>query len=215
MPYISLNDDLVTAFADRLPEKERKPYFSIAEDLRKASTKHRSWWRAWLEKHSALYHYAPFFRYYVNEIPGLKLPNGNYNFSGQFLIGRKSLYAPVPAQSPAGIVSLGIAPQDYDARTFAMVRSAIDFLREKNVKVILYLKPHGPNEWKSFYEAESNPNARQFADDLCAGGICLVDDERWTISGTQFTDTTAHYTPEANKLVGEHLAAAIRKVLAQ
>jgi hypothetical protein len=95
-----------------------------------------------------------------------------------------------------------------------MADAAIGLLRERGVKVVLYLKPHGPNEWRSHYEQDQNMNAREIAEALCRGGRCVVVDLRWSLSGRQFTDSLAHYSAEANRQIAEQIAEVMtREVL--
>ena len=93
-----------------------------------------------------------------------------------------------------------------------MAQTTFDFLRQRGVKVIVYLKPHGPNEWKSNFK-ESGRTATDLARELCENKRCSVVDERWSLSGREFTDTTAHYNAEANQRIGERIGEAIVKEL--
>ncbi len=210
MPYLSLNWVLLDRFAARVPEDKRPPFASLSQDLRGASASTRTTVEGWLQRHSAIFHYAPYFRYLVTEVLRSAHP---YDYA--YSVGRRPLLDPVPDEPPESFsLSLGVAPGNIDRRVVAMADAAIGLLQERGVKVVLYLKPHGPNEWRSHYEQDPNMNAREIAEALCRGGRCVVVDLRWSLSGSQFTDSLAHYNAGANRQIAEQIAEVLtREVL--
>lgn len=205
MPYLSLNWPLLAHFTARLPESERGPFQSMDAELQAASRRMHNPLEEFLQRYSALYHYAPYFRYLVTEVLRSAKPY-DYPYS----VGRKPLFNPVPATPPANfLMSLGIAGANVDARIESMTRATVAYLKARGVRVVLYLKPHGPNEWRTQYQPTSALTAKEISERLCEGGDCSVVDLRWEISGSEFTDTIAHYTADANRRIGNKLARAI------
>lgn len=214
MPYLLYNRELLARFAERLPAEYRDTFDSFLADLRPTGA--RAFLMNWLTLHSALFHYAPFFRFFVDEVPFIETLNPQYNFYAQYQIGRKPLYSPVPPQPPAGVdLHIGIPEADFDPRVVSMLDTAVTFLHERGVKVVLFLKPHGPKEWQQYYKQGENTTARDIAEKLCAGGRCSIVDTRWSLSGSQFTDSLAHYNAEANRMIGESIADAVIRELRQ
>lgn len=210
MPYLSLNWDLLDRFAKRIPENKRPPFESLTRDLRSVSGAARTTVEGWMQRNSAIFHYAPYFRYLVTEVLRSAHP-----FDYAYSVGRRPLLDPVPDEPPKKYsLSLGVAPPNLDRRVVAMADATIEFLRERGIKIVLYLKPHGPNEWRGRYQQGQGTSAREIAEDLCRGDRCVVVDLRWSLSGRQFTDTLAHYGAEANRQIAEQIAGAItREVL--
>jgi acyl carrier protein len=211
MPYLSLNWPLLERFATRISEPERAPFQQMTAELKTASRRARNPLEEFLQRRSALYRYAPYFRYLVTEV--LLRPSPFFYLYGA---GRKPLFDPVPPTPPSGFdMSLGIPDELMDKRIEGMARAAISYLHARGIKVILFLKPHGPNEWQAKQKRLSATTAKEIAERLCQGGICRVIDLRWELSGREFTDTTAHYTAAANRRIGEKIAQVVEEQLAQ
>jgi len=211
MPYLALNEDLLKRFSERLPEAARAPLASMVDDLRAASRATGNPVQRWLARHSALFHYAPYFRYLVTEVLRSERP-----FDYAYSLGRRPFLDPVPDRPPKSVqVSLGLAEKSIDRRVVSMGRATIEYLRERGIKVVLYLKPHGPSEWRPLYRQGTNISAAEIAQELCAARRCSVVDLRWSLSGSQFTDTLAHYNADANRLIADRLARAIVREVAQ
>jgi len=211
MPYLALNGDLLERFAARLPEAARPALVSMASELRATSKSSGTAVERWLARHSSLFHYAPYFRYLVTEVLRSERP-----FDYAYGLGRRPFVEPVPERPPTNVqLSLGLAEKSIDRRVVSMARATIQFMRERGVKVLLYLKPHGPHEWRHLYRQGANASAAEIAQELCAQGRCSVVDLRWSLSGSQFTDTLAHYNAAANRLIAERLAETVMQEIAR
>ena len=81
------------------------------------------------------------------------------------------------------------------------------------MQVILFLKPEAPREWRQRYRRSGARDALDIAAEVCREGRCSVVDERWALSGAQFTDSLAHYTAGANRLLAQSLGAAVETQL--
>jgi hypothetical protein len=214
MPFLALNRDLLAEFSTRVPDESRAPLQDMLGELAAASHGSMTGFVELLTKRSAIYHYAPFFRYFVDELPLVESLNPNYNFPMQYAVGRTPLYSPVPAQPPPSVpLNLGVPEGDFDRRVPTLLQTAIAFLHQRGTRVVLFLKPHGPNEWKALYRV-AGTTALDVANRVCAGSQCSVVDMRWALSGSQFTDSLAHYNAKANRMLGEAVAAAIDRELA-
>ena len=86
-------------------------------------------------------------------------------------------------------------------------------LRASGVRVVLFLKPEAPREWRSLYKRAGKRDVRDVAEAICAQQRCRVVDERWALSGAQFTDSLAHYTAAANRQLARGLAPAVEQAL--
>jgi acyl carrier protein len=214
VPFLSLNKQLLSNFIRRLPREAQATSEPLYEMLAAADAQHRTTIGSWLQRTTAIYHYAPFFRYFIDELPFTKLLNPNYNFEGQFAIGRTPLFRyPAPAP-PSGFSALtGIPNEAFDNRMYNLLEATISLLHDKNIPVVLYLKPEGPREWQQFYKRVGDHDALSIAKDLCRDGRCEIADLRWALTGQDFTDSIAHYTPEANSFLGRELALVVAKEL--
>jgi hypothetical protein len=215
MPFLHVNRDLLADFAARLPAESRRPFGSVAGDLDAAGTGPVAHLDRGFKRATAISHYAPFFRYFVDELPFIESLNPSYDFDGQFRMGRMSLYSPVPETPPASFtqnLNQGVPEANFDERMRSMLNATISFLRERGVKVVIYLKPKGPKEWRGSYAAVGR-TAADVAQEICSGGQCAVVDERWSLSGTEFTDSLAHYQAGANQRMAAGIAAVIAREL--
>lgn len=211
MPYLAENAHLLDRFMQRLPNTDRTSFESFAQDLKVASSKNRSKVESWLRLNSALHHYAPFFRYFFDNRPYIVPLNANYNFEGQFRIGRISLFSP-PTKEPPTNFTTGLKQANMDSRIISMLQATVSFLNKQGIAVVLYVKPHGPKEWSSFYQKNVGPfTALDIANKICKEANCKVVDLQWSLPGAQFTDSIAHYKMEANKMIGAEIAKVIIK----
>ena len=214
VPFLSLNKELFLSYTRRLPPQLQRDWDSLYDALARADAKQRSAVGSWLQRKSAMYHYAPFFRYFVNELPFFKLTNPNYNFHGQFALGNRPLFPEPLHEPPAKIpADTGIPNSEFDQRLYNLLDATIGLLERNDIPIVLFLKPEAPREWRRFFQKVGDRDARNVAEDMCRDRRCVIADARWALTGQQFTDSLAHYTPEANALVGNVLADAVLSVL--
>lgn len=206
MPYLSLNWPLLEQYGHRVAPDDPS-IAKIVGELKHYEAKNYSLPEQWLSLHSALFHYAPYFRYAVNEVLRSASP-----FDYPYGVGRTPALNPVPPEPPAalrGFLSSFKSEAEVDDRILNALETTIQFLRRNGVTAVLYLKPTAPNEWKSFYPA--GLSVKDIADRICAGGECRVVDTRWLLGGSQFTDSLAHYNAPANHEIGTRIADEILK----
>ena len=205
VPFLSLNGELFREYAGRLPRDTAADTASLYEEIERADAAHRNRMIAWLERNSALYHYAPYFRYATRPLSV---------FEEQYKVGLTP-FQPDPTRPPppGQSLSTGIPDAAFDERVVRLLDATIGLLRASGVRVVLFLKPEAPREWQSFYKRAGKRDVRDVAEAICAQQRCLVADERWVLSGAQFTDSLAHYTAGANRQLAHRLAPVVEMAL--
>ena len=205
VPFLSLNKDLFREFTQRLSPESAGDAASLHGDIVRADSAHRMPLMSWLERNAALFHYAPYFRYVTRP---------RAVFDSQYEIGRRSLHPDPGRPPPAGEpLSSAIPDPEFDPRVVTLLDATVGLLRDGGARVILFLKPEGPREWRGLYRRTGTRDARDIAATVCRQDRCSIVDERWALSGAQFTDSLAHYTPDANRLLGRSLAGAVHAAL--
>lgn len=208
MPYLSLNWSLLERYGQRIGGDDALFYQRFASELRDRSSMHYRIPPPWLVKYSALYHYGPFFRYLITEVLRSKAP-----FDYAYSVGRRPLLSPVPERPPAGfehdLMTFDRPDEQIDHRVLPMLKSTIRFLRQHGVDTVLYLKPKAPREWRE--QQRSGQSIADIAAEVCADLGCRIVDARWELSGSEFTDSLAHYNADANRRVGGMVAEVLRE----
>jgi hypothetical protein len=174
---------------------------SLYRQIERADEAHRNRVLAWLERNSALFHYAPYFRYATRPL-GV--------FEEQYKIGLRPFVAdPTRPPPPGQPLTTGIPDAAFDERVVRLLDATVQLLRANGVRVVLFLKPEAPREWRALYKRAGSRDVRDIAEAICDKLRCMTVDERWALSGAQFTDSLAHYTPAANHQLARGLAPVV------
>lgn len=204
--HISVNWPLYRDFCKRLPLSERGPFLEMEQRLRQADLRHGGPIRRWLFDNTALWHYRPFLQYLlrVKALP-------EYVGSGMRWTVERASHGRALRGSKASAVWDRVLPGDLDELQLSMLHSVIRYLREQGVGVVLYVEPAGPNSWR---DGEQHPgrSAESIATELALETGAVVVDETWALDTGDFLESSAHYTPEANRRIGRDLAEAIARV---
>jgi hypothetical protein len=200
--HVSFNWDLLDRFQERVPAGERAPFRDTLGRLRRADLIHLGPLRRWEYRSFAVLPHAPFLRYLVTVrwLPELFTSSMREDMR---TVGdqRAALAEPPPPLPPK------LTHADLDRSQIAMLASVIRLLRGRGVRVLLYVEPVAPRAWRVDRPLSAASVAARLARET---GSLLVDEE-WALDAGDFTDSLAHYTPDANRRIGEALAQAIRR----
>jgi acyl carrier protein len=199
--HVTFNWDLFDRFQDRVPAGEQAPFRDTLGRLRRADLIHLGPLRRWEYRSFAILPQAPFLRYMVTvrwlpELFASSMREDMRTTGSQ----RAALSASPPPLPPK------LTHADLDRAQLAMLSSAIRLLRRRGVRVLLYAEPVGPRAWR----VDRGLSAASLAARLARETGSLLVDEEWALDAGDFTDSLAHYTPDANRRIGEALAQAIR-----
>jgi Phosphopantetheine attachment site len=199
--HITFNWELFDRFQDRLPASERAPFRDVLGRLRRADVIHQGPLRRWEYERFALLPYQPFLRYLVTVrwLPG---PFASSMREDMTAVGQRrvALSDPPPRMPPE------LTSADLDGAQLKMLRAVIRLLQRRGVRVLLYAEPVAPREWR----VDRALTAASLAAKLARETGCLFVDQSWALGTGDFIDSLAHFTPDANRRIGEALAQAIR-----
>jgi hypothetical protein len=199
--HVGFNVDLLDRFKDRLPSGEQAPFRDVLGRLRRADAIQKGPLRRWAYDTFALLPEQPFLRYLltVRWLPG---PFGSAMREDMTAMGqqRVALSDPPPPVPPE------LTPADLDRAQLRMLRSVIRLLQRRGVRVLLYAEPVAPRAWR----VDRALTAASLAERLAGQTGSLFVDQSWALGAGDFTDALAHFTPDANRRIGEALARAIR-----
>jgi hypothetical protein len=202
--HVTFNWELLDRLEDRVPAGEQAPFRDTLGRLRRADLLHLGPLRRWEYRSFGILPRSPFLRYLVTV---RWLPE-------RFESSMREDMTTVGAQRAALAGSPPPLPRklthaDLDRAQLAMLASVIRLLRRRGVRVLLYVEPVGPLEWR----VDRPLSAASLAARLARETGSLLVDEEWALAAGDFTDSLAHYTPDANRRIGEALALAIRSQL--
>ena len=196
--HCSVNWPLFAAFRARVPPEQQAPFAEMEELLRSADRDHLGTLRRLAFDGLEVMHYSPYLRYVVRKLlsPWLLQSELQATRDVRFAVGQ-----PMP-QLPEGLEAANV-----DAAQVAMLETTIRLLRARGVNVVLYLEPLGPIEWLTG-PRRAQSGVRLAGELARRTGATVVDLSR-ALHAEDFSDTAAHYSAEANQLIGERLAQAI------
>jgi hypothetical protein len=199
--HITFNWDLLDRFKDRLPAGEQAPFRHVLGRLRRADLIHQGPLRRLEYGELAILPYQPFLRYLVT-VRWLPAPFESSMRDDMTAVGQRrvALSDPPPGMPPE------LTPADLDRAQIKMLRSVIRLLQRRGVRVLLYTEPVAPRGWR----VDRALTAASVAERLAGETGSLFVDQSWALDAGDFTDSLSHFTPDANRRIGEALAQAIR-----
>lgn len=210
VPFIPLNHLLLKNFLDRVLGQDARRYEAIMRDLERADQEHHNFFTRWAKFHSALYHYGPFLRQLLDT--AIYYPMDQVR--REYIIGAKPLFEQTPEEPPEDLaITRGVHKGNLDRLVVELFIKGIDWLRAQGVKVVIYIEPRGPKQWRRLYSEPDGRDAHDIAQQICASGRCAVVDLRWSLSGDQFTDNVAHYTKQGNQVLGRAVGQTLAEEL--
>ena len=199
--HITFNWELLDRFKDRLPAGEQAPFREVLGRMRGADSIHQGPLRRWAYERFALLPYQPFLQYLVTVrwLPG---PFESSMREDMTAVGQRrvALSEPLPPMPPK------LTPADLDRAQLEMLASVIRLLQRRGTRVLLYVEPVAPRQWR----VDRPLTAASLAARLAGKTGSLVVDQSWVLGAGDFTDSLAHFTPDANRRIGEALALAIQ-----
>jgi acyl carrier protein len=198
--HVTLNWELLDRFKDRMPRGEQAPFRAVVGRLRRADLHDLGPLRRWEHEGLALAPYQPFLRTLATAwLPG---PFASSLREDMTLPGeqRAALTDPEAPLPPA------LRPDDLDRAQLRMLASVVHLLQRRGVGVLLYVEPVAPREQR----VDRVPSAASLTARLASETGSLFVDQSWALGRGDFTDSLAHFTPDANQRIGEALAQAIR-----
>jgi hypothetical protein len=199
--HVTFNWDLLDRFKDRVPAGEQAPFRDTLGRLRRADLIHLGPLRRWEYSALGIVPRAPFLRYLVTVRWLPELFESSMREDMRRVGSERAALSESPPPLPPKLTHA-----DLDRAQLAMLGSVIRLLRRRGVRVLLYAEPVGPRERR----VDRALSAASLAARLARETGSLVVDEEWALDAGDFTDSLAHYTPDANRRIGEALAQAIR-----
>lgn len=200
--HISFNASLLASFLERLPPDEQAPFREILARLRRADLRQQGPLRRFEHEHLALVAYQPFLRWLatVRFLPARfqSAMRADMTTVGQ----RRCALEDPPARLPPDLTEA-----DLDRAQIDMLRSAIRLLQKRGVRTVLYVEPFGPREVRPA-QSPALTAASVIAELARETGSTFVD-QTWALGRPDFIDTLNHFTPDANRRIGEAIARAI------
>jgi acyl carrier protein len=214
VPYFGMNVDLFGRYIEGLNSTEPGRYGQIVDTLQDNRRKFFAFQEINLKRHSGLYHYAPIANYIWEKYVTTPFRKTQPQLIWSHTVGGAPMYSAVPADPDSKLnFDAGLSESTYDETLQSLLVETIVSLQADGVAVILYLKPVMPNEWRGRYTKRGQIFAIDIAQDIAQQFDVDVVDTRWVLSGTQFSDTLAHYTVPGNRIIAEHVASTVERRL--
>ncbi|MBI4985086.1 MAG: hypothetical protein HZC24_07020 [Rhodocyclales bacterium] len=166
-----------------------------------------------LQKHSALFHYSAYIRERLNRDVYAPLGKPKFAWRDEFARGTQPMFDPVPPRPPRRdpVEFNGLAPEELDNDVVALLQAMLEGFAQRGIPVVLYLEPTAPKEWQAYLAPpRGSVTTAQVLAKVCSPPACRIADARWLLSGTQFTDSLAHYTKSGNAAIAAVVAEALR-----
>lgn len=205
-PHSSMNWPLFHAFVERVPSEQRGPFTEMEARLMAADRNHYGAARRWAYKHFDSIHYAPYFQYlWTTQIPP---PVFGSDMRWDMTMVREQRFA---LDSRPLALQDGLPPADVDERQVQILSTVLRMLAARGTRVVLYLEPEGPKEWRTA-AAPGTTRIATIATGIAQETGAQVVDLTWALDASGFLDSSAHYTPAGNRLIAARLADDVRHV---
>lgn len=200
--HVSVNVPLFDALTNRVSEDRRACFSDASAALHAADRQDWGAVRRWSFENIPIVRYRPFLQYewHLHVLPSFV----GSSMRAQTTTFRDFRYARDVA--PRRLVA-GVAPEDFDARQECMLETVLTMLERRGVRTALYVEPLGPASWIA---AEPHRiTAFDVATRIAARTGSQVIDLTSALTEEDFLDSAAHYTPAANRRIGERVASAL------
>lgn len=213
--HLSINADLLMQLAPILAAEHRPLLERMAKEYKRKGARLSNPILAQLQRYSALFHYGAYIRDVLNRSIYAPLGKPKFTWRDEFARGTTPMFDPVPPRPPRrdSVAFNGLAPDELDGDVVKLLQALLEGLAQQGIPVVLYLEPTAPREWQAYLAPpRGTVTTPQVLANLCAPPACRIADARWVLSGTQFSDSLAHYTKSGNAVIAGVIADALRLV---
>ena len=211
--HLSLNAHLLRDLSGFLGTEHESLLAGLAQDLKSRGAKLNRQPRDWLRFHSALFHHGPFIRETLDRAIYRPAGKPRHDWAKEIALGSRPLMEPVPTHPPPRyqLAFNGVPRNEVENGVVDLLRALVAKLDRAGIPVVIYLKPKAPREWRPHFDRlpPGSLSTREILRDICQAPGCRVADARWALSGNQFTDSLAHYTPVGNRDIAAVVADEI------
>ncbi len=213
--YFGLNVNLFRDFVERLGKQDDPYYLKMLLLIEQAGRQKHYPLERTIKRQSNFYHYAPMLNYIWNEFFKRIYRGTGRQLEWARTVPAAPMYEDVPGTPPKDIsYDSGVSHTAYSPGLRTLLEDMIRYLQARGVKVVLYLKPSKPNEWRDVpVKREGYIFAIDIAREIEASLGVTVVDTQLAISGKQFSDSFAHYTVSGNEVIASKLTDGVLKAL--
>lgn len=211
-PHLSFNAYLLAQLRPLLGAEHGALLDKMAAEYKRKGARLSNPLRAWLQKHSSLFHYSGYIRDLLNRKIYAPLGKPKFERAKELARGTTPMFDPVPERPPRdfSLEFNGIPDGELDGDVVMLLQALLAGLKRDGIPVVLYLEPIAPQEWQPYLNvAPGRTTTIQLLSNVCSPPACRMADARWILSGNQFSDSLAHYTKSGNAAIAQVVAKSL------